>query len=61
MRGHAGLKYHCEYCSKPFVSKEKARSIIYQFTPVCTDSPVRNVTKDSTESMSSVPMSPAHV
>ena len=22
MRGHEGLKYHCEYCSKPFMSKK---------------------------------------
>ena len=25
MRIHEGLRYHCEYCSKPFVSKQKYR------------------------------------
>lgn len=43
-RNHEGLKYHCDYCAKPFLTK-KHISITYQCLLAITDLHVMSVVK----------------
>ena len=49
MKAHKDLKYYCEYCSKPFMDKQKLKYC--QSTPGSIDSRVNYVKKDSTKNM----------
>ena len=47
MRAHQGLKYHCDYCSKPFLSRKGLTYHLSQYIPGSIDLHVICVVKGS--------------